>query len=102
MAGAARGRRWIDELDDEELAFVRRLVLASGSLKEVAAQYGVSYPTVRRRLDRLIAVIEALDRTAGASRLERTVRSMLASGRIDAEAARRILDAAAGDREEEP
>lgn len=101
MAGSTRGRRWIDELDDEELAFVRRFVLASGSLKEMAAQYGVSYPTVRRRLDRLIAVIEALDRTADATRVERTVRSMLAAGRIDAGAARRILEAAASDREED-
>jgi len=101
VTSAARGRRWIDELDDEELAFVRRFVLASGSLKEVAAQYGVSYPTVRRRLDRLIAVVEALERSAEASRVERTVRTMLAAGRIDAEAARRILEAAEGDREED-
>jgi hypothetical protein len=29
-------------------------VLASGSLKEIASQTGVSYPTVRTRLDRII------------------------------------------------
>ena len=48
---------WIEKLEDEDLAFVKRFVLASGSLKEVAAQYGVSYPTVRLRLDRLIQKI---------------------------------------------
>ena len=45
---------WIADLDEQDLTFVKRFLLASGSLKEVAAQYGVSYPTVRLRLDRLI------------------------------------------------
>ena len=45
-------------LEDEDLAFIRRFVLASGSLKEVARQYGVTYPTVRLRLDRLIQRIQ--------------------------------------------
>lgn len=45
---------WMAELDEEDLAFLRNFLLASGSLKEVAGQYGVTYPTVRLRLDRLI------------------------------------------------
>lgn len=48
---------WMAELDDEDAAFVKRFLLASGSLKEVARQYGVTYPTVRLRLDRLIQKI---------------------------------------------
>ena len=40
------------------MAFIRRFVLASGSLKEVARQYGVTYPTVLLRLDRLIQRIQ--------------------------------------------
>jgi hypothetical protein len=47
-------------LDDEDLEFVLRIVLASGSLKELAEQYGVSYPTIRARLDRLISRLRAL------------------------------------------
>lgn len=47
------------DLDDEDLAFVKRFLLASGSLKEIAHQYGVTYPTVRLRLDRLIQKIKA-------------------------------------------
>ena len=50
--------QWMAELDDEDTAFIRRFLLASGSLKEVARQYGVTYPTVRLRLDRLIAKIQ--------------------------------------------
>ncbi len=50
--------QWMAELDDEDAAFIRRFLLASGSLKEVARQYGVTYPTVRLRLDRLIQKIQ--------------------------------------------
>ena len=53
---------WMTELDEEDVTFIRRFLLASGSLKEVAAQYSVSYPTVRLRLDRLIQKIELGER----------------------------------------
>ncbi len=49
---------WMVNLDEEDVSFVKRFLLASGSLKEIARQYGVSYPTVRLRLDRLIQKIE--------------------------------------------
>lgn len=49
---------WIEALEDEDLAFIRKFILSSGSLKEMAAQYGVTYPTVRLRLDRLIDKIK--------------------------------------------
>ena len=48
---------WMSNLDEEDMAFMKRFILASGSLKEVSRQYGVSYPTVRLRLDRLIQKI---------------------------------------------
>lgn len=48
---------WLRELDEEDLSFIRRFLLSSGSLKEVARLYGVSYPTVRLRLDKLIQKI---------------------------------------------
>lgn len=48
---------WLSALEDEDLVFVKKFLLASGSLKEMARQYGVTYPTVRLRLDRLIQKI---------------------------------------------
>ena len=45
---------WMVNLEDEDVAFIKRFLLASGSLKEVARQYEVTYPTVRLKLDRLI------------------------------------------------
>ena len=52
---------WIAELDDEDVSFIKRFLLASGSLKEIARQYQVTYPTVRLRLDRLIQKIKISD-----------------------------------------
>lgn len=49
---------WMENLDDEDIAFIKRFILASGSLKEVAKIYNVTYPTVRLRLDKLIQKIK--------------------------------------------
>jgi len=83
--------RWLDYLSDEDLSFVKRLVLASGSLKEVAAGYGISYPTVRLRLDRLIAKIRITDNADIHSEFERVLRAQHAEGRIDAETLKTLL-----------
>ena len=55
---------WMAGLEEEDVAFIKKFILASGSLKEVAGQYGVTYPTVRLRLDRLIQKIKLVDDTA--------------------------------------
>ena len=49
---------WMAQLEEEDVAFIKRFVLASGSLKQIAGEYGVTYPTVRLRLDRLIQRIK--------------------------------------------
>ena len=48
---------WMRNLEDEDVTFIKNFLLASGSLKEIAKQYQVTYPTVRLRLDRLIQKI---------------------------------------------
>lgn len=50
--------QWILALEQEDAAFLKNFVLKSGSLKEIARLYEVSYPTVRLRLDKLIQKIE--------------------------------------------
>ena len=52
---------WMANLEDEDVSFIKRFLLASGSLKEMASQYGVTYPTVRLRLDRLTQKIQIND-----------------------------------------
>jgi hypothetical protein len=44
----------------DEQTFLISLVQFSGSLKELARLYGVSYPTVRNRLDALIEKLRVL------------------------------------------
>lgn len=49
---------WFSKLENEDVEFIKKFILASGSLKEMARQYGVTYPTVRLRLDKLIQKIK--------------------------------------------
>lgn len=48
---------WMANLDDEDVSFIKKFLLSSGSLKEIAKQYSVTYPTVRLKLDKLIQKI---------------------------------------------
>ena len=43
------------------MTFIKNFILSSGSLKEIAREYDVSYPTVRLRLDKLIQKIQVAD-----------------------------------------
>lgn len=56
------------DLPTEHQRFIELFVLAGGSLKQIAEQAGVSYPTVRSRLDKVILTlresIEASNRQA--------------------------------------
>jgi hypothetical protein len=84
---------WLEFLNDEDLAFVKRFLLASGSLKELAQAYGISYPTVRLRLDRLIAKIQVVDDHQIVSPFERLARAQYAEGKIDMPALKALLAA---------
>lgn len=84
---------WTDALTDEDLSFVKRFLLASGSLKELAGSYGVSYPTIRLRLDRLIEKVRVSERMADAGIFERKLRLLYADGRIDMESLKTLLAA---------
>lgn len=85
--------QWIEHLEPEDLAFIKRFVLASGSLKDLAAGYGISYPTVRLRLDRLIAKIEVVDSQHGSSEFEQILRARYAEGKVDYETFKALLAA---------
>ena len=73
--------------------FIKRFVLASGSLKELASIYDISYPTLRLRLDRLIEVIKVADSQKINSPFERTLRLMYADGKLDLATLKRLLAA---------
>ena len=50
----------LSRLGREDQQFALAFILHSGSLKENAKLYGVSYPTVRNRLDDLIGRLGAI------------------------------------------
>jgi len=85
--------RWIDRLSDEDLAFLKRFLLSGGTLKDLAAQYNISYPTVRLRLDRLIEKVKLVDAAPDAGPFEQRLRAAYADGRLDAETFRTLLEA---------
>ena len=84
---------WLERLSDEDASFIKRFVLASGSLKELAKAYGISYPTVRLRLDRLIEKVKVLDSEEIASEFERALRARYAEGKLDMETLKILLKA---------
>ncbi len=93
MADEQNTPEWIQGLDNEDLNLLNRFLLHSGSLKKVAADYSVSYPTVRLRLDRLIQKVEILEENSRVSPFEQTLRVLLAYQTIDPATYQTILEA---------
>ena len=75
----------------EHQRFIEMFVLSGGNLKEIAEQVGVSYPTIRSRLDK---VIESLRNEIGKTR--RVKGNVLdavepSTGKVNAEEAARLI-----------
>lgn len=81
---------WLSALEDEDLVFVKKFLLASGSLKEMARQYGVTYPTVRLRLDRLIQKIQ-IGEQEGADPYISLVKRLAVNDRLDFDTAKLLI-----------
>lgn len=79
-------------LEAEDQDFVMRFVLASGSLKEVARLYGVSYPTIRAKLDRLIERLKAISEDRPRDPMAELLADLVERGEITLAAARATLD----------
>ena len=70
---------------------MKNFVLKSGSLKEIAKIYGVTYPTVRLRLDKLIQKIEVSDQKEEEP-FTTFVKGLAVDSRIDLETAKIIIE----------
>ena len=77
-------------LEEEDVSFIKKFILASGSLKEVAAQYGVTYPTVRLRLDRLIQKIRIGEDTAADPYIA-TIKRLVVNDKLDFDTAKLLI-----------
>ncbi len=81
---------WLLALEPEDVTFLKNFVLKSGSLKEIAKLYQVSYPTVRLRLDKLIQKIQLHDRAE--EPFTAFIKELAVDSRLDLETARLIID----------
>ena len=81
---------WMTGLEEEDVSFIKRFILASGSLKEVAGQYGVTYPTVRLRLDRLIQKIKLTENTAADPYIA-TIKRLAMNEKLDLDTAKVLI-----------
>ncbi|MCI9170106.1 MAG: DUF2089 domain-containing protein [Lawsonibacter sp.] len=81
---------WMAGLEEEDVAFIKKFILASGSLKEVAGQYGVTYPTVRLRLDRLIQKIKLTEDTAADPYIA-TIKRLAVNEKLDLDTAKVLI-----------
>ena len=83
--------QWMLALEPEDAAFLKNFALKSGSLKEIARLYQVSYPTVRLRLDKLIQKIELADQQEEEP-FTAFIKGLAVYSRIDVETAKLIID----------
>lgn len=81
-------------LPREDLDLVVQLVLRSGSLKDLATDYDVSYPTIRARLDRVIERLRAAVEGKPLDPLSDYLATLVERGELSVSAARGIRDVA--------
>jgi hypothetical protein len=79
-------------LEDEDVTFIKKFLQASGSLKEIARQYGVTYPTVRLRLDKIIQKIQ-IGEEAAADPYVALIKRLAVSDKIDVDTAKILISA---------
>ena len=83
--------QWFLALEEEDASFLKNFVCASGSLKEVARRYEVSYPTVRLRLDRLIQKIKMSESTESDPYIA-MVKHLAVDDRLDFDTAKLLIN----------
>ena len=74
----------------EDQVFIAAFVKSHGSIKEMESVFGVSYPTIKARLNRLAGALEFIDTNPAPARSE--VLERLARGEISAQDAIKELE----------
>ncbi|GEM05724.1 hypothetical protein HMI01_27120 [Halolactibacillus miurensis] len=83
---------WMKNLEEEDITFIKKFVLSSGSLKEMAKVYDVTYPTVRLRLDKLIDKIHINDRETNEPYVS-LIKRLAVDDKIDFDTAKILIQA---------
>ncbi|HTY08640.1 MAG TPA: DUF2089 domain-containing protein [Candidatus Edwardsbacteria bacterium] len=82
----------LGNLSEQQLDFVKTFVLSRGNIREVESKLGISYPTVRAKLDEAIAAISG---SAQPALTRAQILDQLESGAITAAQASDLLRQAA-------
>ena len=82
---------WILNLEIDELEFIKKLILFSGSLKDLAKDYEVTYPTIRIRVDKIIEKIVSND-TKDLDPYVEKIKSLALNDKIDYDTAKYLID----------
>ena len=78
----------LGNLSDEHLDFIKTFVLSRGNIREVESRLGISYPTVRAKLDEVISAMG----DSGERRMSTAeILDALESGRLTAAQAAELL-----------
>lgn len=89
------GHGLFSNLSDEEITFVELFVVCRGNIKEVEKRLGVSYPTVRGKLDGIVGKLEkTLSRGDSETRRKRRldILDSIKRGEISAEEGAMLLE----------
>ena len=88
---------WLTGLDRDQLDFLLTFVRCRGVIRDIEALLGVSYPTVRNRVDQLVDAVERLlgQAQAAAAPIDPRIAVLerLAGGEISPDRAMTLLDA---------
>lgn len=82
---------WILKLELEEIEFIKKLILFSGSLKDLAKDYNVTYPTIRIRVDKIIEKVKANDNREIDPYIEK-IKTLALNDKIDYETAKILIN----------
>lgn len=86
-------------LPREDLDLIVELVRTSGSIKDLATSYGVSYPTIRARLDRTIGRLEEVLAGRRPDPLSELLASLVDRGELTPAGARAVRDVVRSERD---
>jgi Domain of unknown function (DUF2089)-HTH len=93
-AGGSLGGHVLGGLPREDLDLIAELVFQSGSLKGLAKVYGVSYPTIRGRVDKVIGRLRDVVEGREPDPLRELLATLVERGELTTSGARRIHEAA--------
>lgn len=91
-AEAGRPSHPLTRLPREDLDLVAELVMQSGSLKDLATAYGVSYPTIRLRVDKVIARLGTLRQGQKPDPVSELLAQLVERGEVTIGAARAVRE----------